>query len=167
MYKNVFSKLLLFFSVLLLLTSCGQFKPLRPAEKKETPEYRTRDKLVDFSKKQIGIKYMYGGKTTKGFDCSGFTAYVFEKQNIKLSPSSKIQASQGKRIPLPTVQAGDLIFFSKNKRDGKVSHVAMVVSNTKEGISVIHSTSSKGVRIDNISQSNYWKPRILYARTVL
>jgi cell wall-associated NlpC family hydrolase len=57
-----------------------------------------------------------------------------------------------------------LIFFGKN---GKVSHVAMVVSNTYEGISVVHSTTSKGVMVQNITKSTYWKPKILFARDVI
>ncbi|MEL6845503.1 MAG: NlpC/P60 family protein, partial [Bacteroidota bacterium] len=64
------------------------------------------------------------------------------------------------------VKPGDLIFFSKNGR-GKISHVALVVDHDREGISVAHSTTSRGVIVENISNSRYWKPKIKFARDVI
>ncbi len=167
MHKNAIHQKILLLALISLFGACQQFKPLRPSEPVADEKETTRQNLVRFGKKQIGTRYVYGGKTPKGFDCSGFTCYVFQKENIVLSSSSKVQATQGRRIPIKAVQAGDLVFFSKNGKGSKVTHVAMVVSNSDDGISVIHSTSSKGVKIDNISKSNYWKPKILFARRVL
>ena len=123
-----------------------------------------RYKIGDYSRKYIGTKYKYAGKNPSGFDCSGFTSYVMSNVNVKLSSSSSAQAQQGKKIPVEKVKKGDLIFFGKR---GKVTHVAMVLKNTRDGITVIHSTSSKGVIIQNVTKSTYWKPKILFARDVL
>ena len=85
--------------------------------------------------------------------------------DITLSPSSRYQAKEGKKIRVEEAQPGDLIFF-KRSAAGPVFHVAIVVRNSREGIEVIHSTS-RGVVIDNISKSSYWEPKIFSAREVL
>ena len=127
---------------------------------------KVRYKLVEQGEKLIGSQYKYGGTTPKGFDCSGFTGYVYEKVDINISRSSQTQAAHGKKVQVNDTQAGDLIFFTGTGRN-KISHVAMVVTNDKNGLVVIHSTSSKGVRKDNITHSSYWKPKILFARQIV
>ena len=130
-----------------------------------TKEERLRNDIVDYSKKQLGIKYVYAGRDKRGFDCSGFTHYVMHNFDIKLSTNSRAQAKEGTKVDLKKAKAGDLIFFKRSKA-GKVFHVAMVVSNKKDGLTVIHSTS-RGVVVDNISKSKYWKPKIWAARNIL
>ena len=124
-----------------------------------------RTELTRECEEYIGTKYKYAGKApSTGFDCSGFTSYVYDQFNIDLSPSSQNQAVQGKAVMLSKVKPGDLVFFGE---EGKITHVAMVISNSKEGITVAHSTTSKGVMIQNISTSKYWKPKILFARDII
>ncbi len=124
-----------------------------------------RNDIATYSKNYIGVKYKYAGKDPKGFDCSGFTSYVMAKHDVVISSSSKAQAIQGNAVPINKVKPGDLIFFGKS--GGTVSHVALVVANESDGVYVIHSTSSKGVMVQNITKSSYWKPKILFARDVL
>jgi cell wall-associated NlpC family hydrolase len=114
-----------------------------------------------------GIKYRYAGRDPKGFDCSGFTCYVMSEYGIILSPASKVQATEGEQVDLGSVKPGDLVFFSRYGKGGSVTHVAMVSSNTEEGVKIIHSTSSEGVKEDNLTNSKYWMPKFLYARDVL
>jgi len=124
-----------------------------------------RKNIAKEGKKYVGIPYKYAGKTPKtGFDCSGFTSYVFDKFDIEISTGSKYQAKTGREIPLKRAKAGDLIFFGKGR---KVTHVALVTRNTRDGIEVVHSTSSKGIMVQNISKSSYWKPKILFVRDVI
>lgn len=130
-----------------------------------TKEDRLRRDIVDYSKKQLGTKYLYGGRDKRGFDCSGFTYYVMRNFDVKLSTNSRAQAKEGTKVDLKKAKAGDLIFFKRSKT-GKVFHVAMVVSNKNDGLTVIHSTS-RGVVVDNISKSKYWEPKIWAARNVL
>lgn len=160
-------KLLAFLSIILFFTSCEAFKSINSGSNntsKVDATMSTRNSLTKYGKKYVGTTYKYAGKDPKGFDCSGFTSYVMKSQGITVSSSSKAQATEGKPVSLNRVKPGDLIFFGKN---GKVSHVAMVVSHTSEGIFVVHSTSSKGVIVQNISTSTYWKPKILFARDVI
>lgn len=127
---------------------------------------KTRKQLLSYGEKLIGTKYKYGGTTPKGFDCSGFTGYVYDKVNVNISRSSLAQAKMGKKIKTNEAKTGDLVFFTGTGRN-KISHVAMVVSNNSDGLVVIHSTTSKGVRKDNITHSKYWNPKLLYARQIL
>lgn len=134
--------------------------------KADDAEMQLRVNIVDYGKRYVGTKYKYAGKQPQtGFDCSGFTSYVFKEYDINLSSSSSYQSQQGQKVALNNVKPGDLVFFS---RDGKtIMHVALVVDNNSDGIFVVHSTSSKGVIIQNITQSNYWKPKILFAKDVI
>lgn len=119
-----------------------------------------------FAKKYEGVRYKYAGKQPRtGFDCSGFTSYVMDRFDIRLSPSSRLQEDQGRRIRPAEVQPGDLIFYRRSA-GGRVFHVSLVVENDREGIKVIHATS-RGVVIDNISTSSYWEPKISTARDVI
>ena len=122
-----------------------------------------REEIFQFAKQFLGTKYIYGGKTPKGFDCSGFTHYVMNNFGYKISPASKLQAKNGEKVKLKDVKAGDLVFF---KKKGRVFHVALVVDNSSEGLYVIHSTN-RGVVVDNISKSSYWKPQLSAARDVI
>jgi cell wall-associated NlpC family hydrolase len=166
--KNIgLSRLLFFVSLTFLITSCNALRTGSSGSSSTTKVdalTAKRNNLAESSKKYVGVKYKYAGKDPKGFDCSGFTGYVMKTEGIAISSSSKVQATEGRPVPVNKVKPGDLIFFGKR---GKVTHVAMVISNTSEGITVIHSTSSKGVMIQNISTSTYWKPKILFARDVL
>jgi cell wall-associated NlpC family hydrolase len=128
-------------------------------------EDRLRLEVADYAEKQLGSSYQYAGRDPRGFDCSGFTYYVLKEFDVKVSTSSRAQAKEGKKIDLKNVKPGDLIFFKRSSA-GKVFHVALVYTNTKKGLEVIHSTS-RGVVIDNISDSKYWKPKISSARNVL
>ena len=124
-----------------------------------------RTKIVSTAKKYIGKSYTYGGKKpSTGFDCSGFTSNVYKNNGINLSGPSRSQAKQGKSKSMRDLQEGDLVFFgTKNK----VSHAAIVANVDHNKLKVIHSTSSRGVVIDDISSSKYWKKRYLFGRDIM
>ncbi len=175
MFKNAVKSVLLLGGFSFLIASCTTVDYRPPSQQGRKPAYRTpnktyskeqrlRNDITRHAKKYVGVRYKYAGKNPKGFDCSGFTGYVFEKFDIPLSPSSRAQAATGKKISLNKAQKGDLLFFGKH---GRINHVALILSNSPDGIEVIHSTSSKGVMVQNVSQSNYWKPRIMFARDIM
>ena len=145
--------------------SCSSSRSATASSSHLSKEQRLRQDVVRYAKEQLGTKYRYGGDTPKGFDCSGFTSYVMNHFNITLSRSSRYQAQEGKKIDVRNVQAGDLVFYKRSKA-GKVFHVSMVIENNRKGIQVIHSTS-RGVVIDNISESSYWSPKLSSARDVI
>lgn len=124
-----------------------------------------RQKIVWFAESHEGIPYVYAGRSVHGFDCSGFTSYVMKYFDIKISPSSTTQATQGKSIPLKQTRPGDLVFFSHNR--STIGHVAMVVENTGESLFIVHSTNSRGVVMEDVYKSAYWMKRIRFARNVV
>jgi cell wall-associated NlpC family hydrolase len=135
-----------------------------PAKK----EMAFRQGIIDRAKEYVGTGYKYAGRSPQtGFDCSGFTSFVLGQYEVKVSPASRTQATEGQAVPLDKVKAGDLVFFSSAGKGGRVTHVAMVVDHTEEGIFVIHSTNTRGVIVENITTSRYWKPKILFARDVI
>ena len=158
----------------LLYTSIGMFQnPASSATDRIATFYSSNEKntstrtiLVQEAQKYIGSNYKYGGTTPKGFDCSGFVAYVYNKVDITLPRSSSAQSQKGIKITQGAAKAGDLLFFKLSNK-GKTSHVAMVVSNNEQGMEIIHSTTSKGVMQENIGHSKYWQEKLLYGRRYL
>ncbi|MDT3429015.1 cell wall-associated NlpC family hydrolase [Paenibacillus forsythiae] len=108
----------------------------------------------------IGTKYVSGGITTNGFDCSGFTMYVFDKIGINLPHQSGSQYKMGKTISRSDLRSGDLVFFNTSGRG--VSHVGIYVGDGK----FAHASSSKGVTISSLSDS-YYVNRYVGAKRVM
>lgn len=125
--------------------------------------------MISYAKKFLGTRYVRGGKSPKGFDCSGFTSYVFKQFGYSLSTSSSAQYGQGEKLEREEISAGDLLFFTgRNSKSGRVGHVGIAISNDPETgeITFIHAAISGGIRIDRIS-APYYKARYLGARRVL
>ena len=94
----------------------------------------TGSKIVSEAEKYIGTKYVYGGSSPAGFDCSGLVQYTMKKQGITVGRSSRDQYKNGVAVDRANLQAGDLVFFSKG---GGISHVGIYAGAGK----VIHSPS--------------------------
>ena len=75
----------------------------------------SRETLSKEAKKHVGVPYKWAGVSPKGFDCSGFTSYVFLTQNVTLPRRAADQYKEGTRVRKNNVQAGDLIFFNNGK----------------------------------------------------
>jgi len=109
-----------------------------------------RSNIVNYASRFLGNPYVWGGTSlTNGADCSGFTQSVFRDNGVSIPRDSRSQASGGSTISINNIQAGDLIFYSRN---GVINHVAIYMGNGK----VIHASSPEtGIRITNY---NYRQP---------
>lgn len=110
--------------------------------------------------KLMGVGYKYGGTTTSGFDCSGFTSYVFEQFGIELPRTSRDQATVGTKVAKSELQAGDLVFFNTSGKG--ISHVGIYLGDG----TFAHASTSRGVIITELSDSYYAK-RYVTARRIL
>lgn len=116
----------------------------------------TGDKSVDAllaeAYKWMGTPYLYGGKTRKGADCSGFVMVVFDDAlNIKLPRVSRDQAEYCKEIKKSDLRPGDLVFFWTGKEKHRITHVGIYVGDSN----MIHASSSKGVCVSSIDSQYF------------
>lgn len=116
--------------------------------------------LVKYALSCRGARYTRGGVSRSGFDCSGFTRYVYAKFGIALPHSSAAQARLGKSVSKSQLQPGDLVFFETYRKG--ISHVGIYIGDNK----FVHAaTYGRGVRTDSLSDS-YYGPRYRGARRV-
>lgn len=108
-----------------------------------------------------GTPYRYGGASRGGFDCSGFTSYLYNKRGVGLPHSARGQFQTGKAISKGEMKPGDLVFF--HTVTSGISHVGVYVGNGK----FVHSSSRRagGVRVDSLSDG-YYNQRFRGARRV-
>ena len=109
---------------------------------------------------QVGTPYRYGGTTPQGFDCSGFTCWVYSQNGIQMPRSSKEQFKVGRPVGKEEIKPGDLLMYKRGNRGG--THVGIYVGDGK----YIHSPS----RGKTVMEDNAFNPksslRFLGARRV-
>lgn len=123
-----------------------------------------RKTVIDVAEKQLGTPYVWAGNSPDGFDCSGFTSYVFGQLGTELPRRAADQYSKGTVVKEKSVKPGDLVFFDNGSG---ISHVGIVISNPGEPLKMIHSSSSKGIIITDVSASEYWQNRLYGFATYL
>lgn len=122
------------------------------------------DSLVNVAFSYYGNRYRRGGTGGAGFDCSGFTMVVFKEMGIKLPHTSAGQGLMGFDVSRQNIQKGDLILFrGGNRRSRRIGHVGIVISEKGEPVKFIHSSTSEGVRVDQLDFAYY---RNRYVKTV-
>ena len=76
-----------------------------------SPSSASSSAILSIARRYIGVPYVYGGTTPAGFDCSGFTSYVFAQVGIKLPTSSSAQRYAGTVVPASQARPGDLVWW--------------------------------------------------------
>jgi peptidoglycan DL-endopeptidase CwlO len=101
----------------------------------------------------VGVKYVWGGNTPRGFDCSGFTKYVFAKHGVTLPRTSREQAHAGSAVPADfhALRPGDIMLFAEPGE--AISHVAIYAGN---GVIIHSSGSTRGVGYTDLNAGGDW-----------
>lgn len=114
--------------------------------------------LTDELKSHLGVKYVWGGTTPAGFDCSGLVQYCYAKSlGIHLSRTTFTQQHEGQPVDLDKLMPGDLIFWTNDKN--VPHHVAVYLGDNK----YIHAPHTGDVV--KISDMEYYKPA--FARRII
>ena len=124
-----------------------------------------KQKLLEDAKYFKGGKYVWGGTTPEGFDCSGYVQYLYKKHNIHLPRTAWAQSKKGLSVSKSDLQKGDLLFFLTDKKRGiPVTHVGIYLGNGN----FIHAASKKkGIIISPITHGSYAKTFVSAKRVTL
>jgi cell wall-associated NlpC family hydrolase len=142
----------LLFSVL-LIPAVAVAQEGRPVRGNDAPRFgmeARRDSVVAFARQQIGTRYVFGGTSPRGFDCSGFTQYLARAFGVNLPRTAAQQARVGTEVPRDRsmLRPGDLLTFG---RGGRVTHIGVYVGDGR----YVHASSGRG----QITESNLDRPQ--------
>lgn len=130
--------------------------------------------VVEYAKQFLGVPYVYGGASKSGFDCSGFTMYVYKKFGISMRHGAQAQAKLGTAVKADkksatslkqNLQLGDLVFFLDYETMDEIGHCGIYIGDGK----FIHASSGSGycVKINSLLPGEYYNTRYCAARRVL
>lgn len=132
-----------------------------------TPENNVTSKgsdVAELAQKYLGYKYVVGGKNPEsGFDCSGFTRYIFLQFGHSLGSTAAGQNNVGVEVSREELKAGDLILFYDEGKT-KIGHTGIYVS---DGNFVHSANPERGVVIDNINTNSYYNERYIVAKRIV
>ncbi len=120
-----------------------------------------RSELLSRAQAQLGTPYVYGGKAPGGFDCSGFTSYLYARQGISLHRCADEQLQDGLIVPRENLQPGDLLFFRESGCPWLASHVGIYA-----GDGMMLHAGSGGICYSRLD-SGYFLDTYIGARRVL
>lgn len=157
------TSLLVSFIFTMILTSCGtraphyDFQALARAAVRLDMDIDEKDNhaLYIEAARWMGVPYRYGGKTTRGVDCSGLTTQIYKKvYHKKLKANADDQRAKNcRKVTKGKLEEGDLVFFHDGRSKRKATHVGVYLKNGK----FIHASSSQGVIISQVNDPYYKK----------
>lgn len=121
----------------------------------------TRYNIIQKACNYIGVSYRYGQSSEKGFDCSGYVKFIYQKFGLSLPHSSYAQYKMSKHLDNTEAQTGDLVFFIT--RGKSISHVGIYLGNNQ----FIHSPGrGQTVSVDSLG-AGYYKRHLVGFGSVL
>lgn len=133
-----------------------------PSDTAVVPAYNgdVASAVCSYALKLVGVPYVYGGYSTSGLDCSGFTKFVYSKYDISVPRSSSSYWSAGVKVSRDNLKPGDVVLFD---RWGSMTlgHVGIYLGNDK----FVHASTSRGAVVTD-TLSNY-RGNYLGARRVI
>lgn len=141
------------------VTSARRVTSLRSANGRRSSGASAGESIVHVASRFKGVRYRWGGSSRSGFDCSGFTRYVFrQRAGVELPHSASAQFRKGTPVSRSELKPGDLVFFQTYRRGA--SHVGIYIGNGQ----FIHASSAGGrVRVDSLNDG-YYRQRYVGAR---
>ena len=130
---------------------------LHPAD-----ERGLRASLVETARGYLGVPYLFGGNSERGFDCSGLTGAVYGLNGLRLPRSSQAQFEAGSPVDIDQARAGDLLFFATGG-GGRVSHVGLYLG---QGAFIHAPRSGQSIRRNELSE-RYYQKTLVGARSYL
>lgn len=139
-----------------------QEAPVEETKQETTTATSSSDKaskLVAFAKQYLGSRYVYGGSSPSGFDCSGFVMYVYKQFGVSLPHSSSSQSTKGTKVEKANLQPADIVFFSDYKTHKGIGHCGIYIGNNQ----FIHASTEKTGVITSSLNSGSYKTRYVTA----
>ncbi len=147
--------------------------PTEVAEEDKTPPEPALDahtlkaeQVINTALTYSGVRYKYGGTTSKGMDCSGLLYVSFSQHEIDLPRTSYSMANLGRKIRIDEVEKGDLLFFKTSSKGKRINHVGLVVSVSDKEVKFIHATTSRGVIVSSLREG-FWNYSFVKATRIL
>lgn len=151
----------------------GAKKKKKKSGKKDKKKNRSKSKqssgkssgksIVREAQKYKGTRYVYAGDSPKGFDCSGFTWYVYNKvTGMDITRTVKSQSKQGKSVSNGSWQAGDILIFRNTAGKG-LTHCGIYISGDK----FIHAENEKTGVVISTFNDGYYKDHYAGARRLV
>ena len=114
-----------------------------------------RNRIVNYARGFLGVRYVWGGTSPNGFDCSGLTNYVYRQFGININRVASGQARQGTWVAKSDLGVGDLVFFDTAGGASYINHVGIYLG----GGNFIHASGSQyrsgQVQINNLNSGFY------------
>ena len=140
-------------AVLVVLSSAASVASAAPE-----PAIAPGNQVADLAQQYVGSRYIWGGSSPAGFDCTGFVMFVFSQFGVSLPHNEAGQLAAGDRISSYDLQAGDVLVFANTYRAG-LSHVGIYLGDGQ----FVHAVDERhGVQINNL-WDGYWGPRFVGA----
>jgi len=156
-FSFLLTSIVIIFNFTILVSGCSTLS------KRKHYNSEIGNRIVNIAAKYKGTPYKYGGTTPDGFDCSGYTSYVYKKTGITIPRTARLQYNSGRSVAKSDLKKGDLVFFMRWPLIGIIlppNHVGIYVGNNK----FIHAPSSGGkIKYDSLSNS-YWENHFKGAR---
>lgn len=112
----------------------------------------SRAGIVEEAGKFLGLRYIWAGTASYGFDCSGFTMRLYHSQGITIPRDADEQAKEGIAVARPDLLPGDLVFFAAEGGSGQIHHVGMYIG---DGLMIHSPNSDSTVKIQGIDSGSY------------
>lgn len=116
--------------------------------------------VVTAAKSALGVRYVYGGASLSGMDCSGLAVYCYAKAGVTLPHSAARQAALGTAVSRSALKAGDLVFFDTDGGNNAITHVGIYIG----GGEFISAQSGAGMVKEASLSNSYWSSAYMTAR---